>query len=160
VKIFTFEIINKKMKARKLIIACLFTLTIIGTNAQNIKLNISDMHVKVKDKLYDAPSGYFNLELNAMTDERVLFSNENVEVRAKYKLTDFSGVKRSNMKNSSIKLTVKYAFIFQGKTIKREVERFYYLDDERTFQEKEKAVFKEGISNTIVEISYKGQLPE
>ncbi|MEI6881017.1 MAG: hypothetical protein WCK82_06790 [Bacteroidota bacterium] len=148
------------MKTIKLIIACVFTLTIIDTNAQNIKLNISDMHIKVKDRVYDAPSGYFTLELNSMTDERVLFSNETVEVRARYKLTDFSGVKRSNMKNSSIKLTVKYAFIFQGKTIKREVERFYYLDDERTFQEKEKAVFKEGISNTIVEISYKGQLPE
>ncbi|NDC31744.1 MAG: hypothetical protein EBZ58_12605 [Bacteroidetes bacterium] len=159
-KIFTFEVINKKMKTIKLIIACVFTLTIIDTNAQNIKLNISDMHIKVKDRVYDAPSGYFTLELNSMTDERVLFSNETVEVRARYKLTDFSGVKRSNMKNSSIKLTVKYAFIFQGKTIKREVERFYYLDDERTFQEKEKAVFKEGISNTIVEISYKGQLPE
>jgi len=148
------------MKTIKLIIACVFTLTIIGTNAQNIKLNINDMHIKVKDRVYDAPSGYFTLELNSMTEERVLFSNETVEVRARYKLTDFSGVKRSNMKNSSIKLTVKYAFIFQGKTIKREVERFYYLDDERTFQEKEKAVFKEGISNTIVEISYKGQLPE
>ena len=148
------------MKTIKLIIACVFTLTIIDTNAQNIKLNISDMHIKVKDRVYDAPSGYFTLELNSMTEERVLFSNETVEVRARYKLTDFSGVKRSNMKNSSIKLTVKYAFIFQGKTIKREVERFYYLDDERTFQEKEKAVFKEGISNTIVEISYKGQLPE
>jgi hypothetical protein len=160
VKIFTFEVINKKMKTIKLIIACVFTLTIIDTNAQNIKLNISDMHIKVKDRVYDAPSGYFTLELNSMTEERVLFSNETVEVRARYKLTDFSGVKRSNMKNSSIKLTVKYAFIFQGKTIKREVERFYYLDDERTFQEKEKAVFKEGISNTIVEISYKGQLPE
>ncbi len=148
------------MKTIKLIFACVFTLAIIGTNAQNIKLNISDMHIKVKDRLYDAPSGYFSLELNTMTDERVLFSNETVEVRAKYKLTDFSGVKRSNMKNSSIKLTLKYAFLFHGKTIKREVERFYYLDDERTFQEKEKAVFKEGISNTIIEISYKGQLPE
>jgi len=148
------------MKVFKLILACVFSLVILGTKAQNIKLNISDMHIKVKDHVYDAPSGYFDLQLNSMTDERVLFSNETVEVRAKYKLTDFSGVKRSNMKNSSIKLTVKYAFIFHGKTIKREVERFYYLDDERTFQEKEKAVFKEGISNTIVEISYKGQLPE
>jgi hypothetical protein len=148
------------MRTNKFFIAFVFTLIIISTNAQNIKLNMSDMHIKVKDQVYDAPSGYIDLKLNSMTDERVLFSNETVEVRAKYKLTDFNRVKRSNMKNSSIKLTVKYAFIFHGKTIKREVERFYYLDDERTFQEKEKAVFKEGISNTIIEISYKGQLPE
>lgn len=148
------------MKTFKIIIACVCTLTFLGTNAQNIKLSINDMHVKVKDVVYDAPSGYIDLRLNSMSDEMVLLSNQNVEVRAKYKLTDFNGVKRSNMKNSSIKLTVKYVFSFNGKNIKREVERFYYLDDERTFQEKEKAVFKEGISNTIVEISYKGQLPE
>jgi hypothetical protein len=83
VKIFTFEVINKKMKAIKLIIVCVLTLLFVKTNAQNIKLNINDMHVKVKDRVYDAPSGYIDLELNSMTDERVLFSNETVEVRAK-----------------------------------------------------------------------------
>ncbi len=148
------------MKTRKLFLSLIFTLIYLGVNAQNVKLEIKDMHVKIKDVSFDAPSGYFNLELNSTTDQRILFTNENVEVRARYKLSDFSGARRSNMKNSSIKLTVHYAFIYHGKTIKRTVERFYYLDDERTFEEKEKAVFKEGISNTIVEISYKGTLPE
>ncbi len=147
----------------KKIISFLLLVLIARTSnliAQTIKLEIQNLHVKVKDMDYTAQDGFVDLKLNGTTDEKVLISNENVEVRAAYKLNDFEGSRRSNMKNTSIKLTVYYVFIYGSKTIKRKVERFYYLDDTRTIEEKEKAVFKQGISNTIVEISYKGKLPQ
>ena len=148
------------MKTLKIQFTFLLLIIFGQTFAQEVKMDLSNLKIMIDETTYLGNPFSIALQVGKTTNQIAMFSNEKVNITATYHLSSFQGVLRSNNKKTSIKLTIKYVFEYHGKKVKKSVERFYYLDNDRSFDEIEKAAFMEGIHNTVISIAYHGKLPE
>jgi len=148
------------MKATKIILSLCLFFSLSTLKAQFVKLDISKINVTVKDQKFDGRAFSVDMKVEKSSDEISLFKNEQTEITAIYKIKKFDGTRRSNLKKTSIQLDISYFFYYGGKKVKKEMLKNFYLNDDRTFEETENAAFMNGISNTVIKISYTGILPQ
>lgn len=99
-----------------------------------------------------------SLRLNKWTKGHVLFQDETLNVTANFKLKSYKS-RRSQHKASGILLLTKSTCTNQGKKVRKKTERNIFLNDQRTFDEKNVFNFKSGISNNTITVSYTCKLP-
>jgi hypothetical protein len=148
------------MKIKNTIFLLILTFSTHFISAQNVKLTISNLEVNIKDQKFEGNPFTVQMKVNRRTDRISIFKSNETEIKASYKLLKFGGVRRSNLKKTSLQLDIKYYFYYKGKKVKKNVQKDLYVNNDRQFEENEKAIFMRGISNTVITITYKGVLPE
>lgn len=128
-------------------------------NAQDVKVKISNIKVIMAktDTLKTVDKNVF-LTNKGGFQEVEIFNERNVWIKAAYKIRTNNGVRRSNLKKSAVDVDIVYTFIYEGKKNKIKVRRTFYLDDEKTFEESQTALFKSGINNKLFTLKYVGEI--
>jgi hypothetical protein len=146
------------MKKLLLVIATVFALNQIAT-AQYLNLKISDlMIVTSNNDTIRVDSNNIYIENNGYHAEATLVKTNSLNVSAKYQVFTTKTARRSNLKRSSVNVRINYVFTYKGKKQKIKTQRIFYLNDPRKFDEKQKAVFLDGIDNTIIILRYKCEI--
>jgi hypothetical protein len=94
------------------------------------------------------------------TNSYTLFYSDSLTVTARYKMTANNN-RRSQIKDSSVRFNIQYEITYRGFSSEKKTEKMYFLDDSRSFKEKE--VFNlntSKFSNTQIRISYTGTVSE
>lgn len=141
-----------------LVLACTFLLAGASVFAQD-KLSMQIQNIKVTQQGNESAGTDQNIDLyiNRTTPLITLFNDGNTKVAVSYKLVAYNS-RRSENKNSGIKLKVSYRCDTQGKKIENKVERMFFLKDDRTFDEKENFVIAGRLKNQVIQLTYTGQL--
>lgn len=139
-------------------IACMLMLTGASLLAQD-KLSMQILNVKVTQQGNESVGNNQTVDLyiNRTTPFFTLLNDGNISVAVSYKLVAYNS-RRSENKNSGIKLKVTYRCDTQGKKIVNKVERMFFLKDDRTFDEKENFVVAGRLKNQVIQLTYTGQL--
>lgn len=122
-------------------------------NAQYVKIKFSNLYVVIGKDTLKGFDGYIDLKNNSSKEEGIIFRNSSLEIKASYKVST-NNVRRSNLRKSAVDVNINYVFFYNGNKQKVKTERIFYLDDDMKFTEEQRAIFKEGIRNKIVHISY------
>lgn len=130
------------------------------SNAQTYaRINVNQVTVKTGNQQLTGGAVSIPLELRDKTNAVTLFANEDIKITVRYKLLDMKSG-RSDNKASGIRFKIEYTCTYKGKTEKRQVERMFFINDQRAFDEKEAFIFNNKISNTKIAFSYTGVLEE
>jgi hypothetical protein len=130
----------------------IFNLSLIS-NAQYVKIKMSNLNIVIGKDTIKGNDGFILLKNNSNKEESLLFSNSNLEIKATYKVNT-NNVRRSNLRKSAVDVNINYTFYYNSKKQKVKTERIFYLADDMKFNEQQRAIFKEGIKNKIINISY------
>jgi hypothetical protein len=151
---FEKQIKEKKNMKKQLLFICLILNCTVALKAQYVNLQISKLNVHfVNDTLRGSNSNII-LQNNSSKQKVELFNSNNLTIKATYKINTNTGVRRSNLKNSAVNVYINYTFYYKDKKQKVKTERIFYLDDDKKFEEEQKAIFKEGINNKLIRIKY------
>lgn len=123
------------------------------------RVQVNEVTVKSGERTFTGGAVSIPLELRDKTPAVTLFSNEEITLTVRYKLIDMKSG-RSDNKASGIRFKIEYSCTYKGKTEKRQVERMFFINDKRQFDEKDAFVFNNKISNTKIAFSYTGTLEE
>lgn len=146
------------MKKLLLVITTVFALNQIAT-AQYLNLKISDlMIVTSNNDTIRSDSNIIYTENNGYYAEATLVKTNTLSVLAKYQVFTNKTARRSKLKKTSVNVRINYVFTYKGKKQKIKTQRIFYLNDPRKFDEKQKAVFIDGIDNTIIILKYKCEI--
>lgn len=129
-------------------------------HAQNTTtLHIGDPTVKTADWNETSPSLDIPLVARKWTDTVLLFSAKDVRITAQYQLRAFES-NISQHKDTGVQMKIRYVCDHMGKKEHENVTRIFYLNDDRTFTEKQDFVFDFELYNKTVEFTYSGSLPK
>lgn len=87
-----------------------------------------------------------------------LFISDSLRITAVFKIRGGSSG-RSDLKDSSLRMKIDYSVSYRGYENRKRVERVFYLDESRSFREKERfnlAIDK--YRNSIVRLEFSGRL--
>lgn len=88
-----------------------------------------------------------------------LYVSDSLVVTAVFKISGRSSG-RSDVKDSSLGLKIDYLVTYRGYENKKRVERVFYLDETRSFREKERFnLALDKYRNYIVRLEFEGQIP-
>ncbi len=145
---------------KKLLLAIV---TLIAFNqfakAQYLNLKISNlMIVTSNNDTIRVDSNNIYIENNSYYAEATLVKTNTLDVFAKYQVFTNKTARRSKFKKTSVNVRINYVFTYKGKKQKIKTQRIFYLNDPRKFDEKQKAVFLDGIDNTTIILRYKCEI--
>jgi hypothetical protein len=141
-----------------LLICCLLGANIAKAQTY-ARIKVDQVTVKAADQQLTGSGVIIPLQLRDKTDAVTLFSNSDLTITVRYKLIDMKSG-RSDNKASGIRFKIDYTCTYKGKTQRRSVERMFFINDKRVFDEKDAFVFNNKISNTKIAFSYTGMLEE
>ena len=144
----------------KIFLSLYFLLNFFSVVAQTLNLDVSKIIVNINDQKFDAVPLSIEMYIGKSTNKISIYRNNQVEIIAIYTLKKFDGTRRSNMKKTSLQLQIDYEFYYANKIIKKPKVKNFYLTNDRTFEESETTTFMNGITNTLIKISYNGKLPQ
>lgn len=133
------------------------TLSFCALAQKTAVIRVNEVLVKINGLQETGGPVSIPVEVNDRSAAQTLFSNGELVIKASYKLADLKS-NRSDNKAAGIRFRITYTCTYKGKKTERKVERFFFLNDERKFEEKDVFVFSSGINNTKVELRYTGQL--
>jgi len=125
-----------------------------GINAQLVTLNLNNIEASTKTENFAGQPQTIMLKVGSKSGKFTLINDRSLDVKAVYKIRNYRGVRRSNMKKSSIRIFIEYYFTYNGQTVNRKEERLFYMEDELRFDELEKENFQSGIKNTVLTLKY------
>jgi hypothetical protein len=124
-------------------------------NAQDVTLQMTNIKViMAKTDTVKTVNKNLSLKNNGGFQEVELFNENNLKIKASYKINTHFAVRRSNLKKSAVNVKIVYTFFYQGKKNKIKVQRIFYLDDEKSFEEEQTAIFRNGINNKLFHLKY------
>ncbi len=135
-----------------------FALVAMSTSGQNqIPLTINEVKVVINDR---EVKGFDN---EVMVGRRwsptiMLASGDNVIIDARYKVRRFKS-RISAHKSTGIQMRIRYRCYLNGKMQKVKLTRNFFINSDRTFDEKQRFVYARGLMNTRIDVQYKGKLP-
>lgn len=146
------------MKKLLLAIATIFAFNQFA-KAQYLNLKISNlMIVTSNNDTIQGDSNNIYIENNSYYAEATLVKTNSLIVLAKYQVFTTKTARRSNLKRSAVNVRINYVFTYKGKKQKIKTQRIFYLNDPKKFDEKRKAIFLDGIDNTIIILRYKCEI--
>lgn len=122
-------------------------------------LHIGDPTVTTEAWSDSAPSLDIPLVAKKWTDTVLLFSANDVRITAQYQLRAFES-NISQHKDTGVQMKIRYTCDHLGAKEYENVTRIFYLNDDRTFSEKQDFVFDFDLQNKTVEFTYSGSLPK
>ncbi|MFM2206206.1 MAG: hypothetical protein RL213_181 [Bacteroidota bacterium] len=130
------------------------------TNAQELKkIELSDVSVSVKGNVAGGIAGEHLVLPGKTSPPYQLYVSDSLTVTVTFKLTAGSS-RRSNLKDSSVKLAIGYSVLYKGYGNDKRVDRIFYLDEARKFAEKETFNLAMGkYDNTVIRVAFTGHLP-
>lgn len=126
---------------------------------KNATIRIESVTVKVNGQEFKGGPVNIPLEIKDKTLPTIIYSDGDLVITATYKLFDVKSY-RSQSKSSSIKFKIEYTCKYKGKKVERKVERMFFLNDQRAFDEKDTFVITDGIKNFKIELMYTGVLQD
>jgi hypothetical protein len=123
------------------------------------KIRVNEVIVKMNGQEFKGEGVTIPVEVSDKTPAHVLFSGNGVKITVAYKLMDMKSG-RSDHKETGIRFKIKYKCEYNGKTENRMVERMFFLNDKREFDEKDYFAFNDKIKTTKIEFRYTGILEE
>jgi hypothetical protein len=88
-----------------------------------------------------------------------LYVSDSLTVTMVFKIKGSSSG-RSDLKDSSLRLKIDYTVTYRGYENRKRVERVFYLDETRSFREKERFnLALDKYRNSIIRLEFQGQLP-
>ncbi len=126
--------------------------------AQEVSINLSNINVRVQDKLYSLKDKILVLDENLLSNNYLLYKDGEVEFYVKYKLKTFEGVNRSNLKSSSFNLVANYVVKYKNRNRKIRTEHIFYQTSLKQFTENKSVYFRNGINNIEVNLVYSATL--
>ncbi|MFM7217280.1 MAG: hypothetical protein ACKO1U_04610 [Bacteroidota bacterium] len=149
-----------KYSASLLIALSILTFTSTKTHGQDMRLILQTVEVKVKEVTGNGITGDYRIRGGKYSDWCTLYDTDTLRIRAQYKLTaNNSG--RSQIKDSSVKLSIDYSVDFKGRNEGRKVEKMFYLDEERAFKGEEIfTITMSKYSNSVIRLKYGGRVTE
>ena len=148
------------MKILKTILVLCFFLNFFSVDAQIVNLDVYKITVNINDQKFDATPLSIELITERSTNAITLFKNNQLEIKAVYTLKKFEGTRRNSLKKTSLQLQIDYVFYYADKNLEKQKMKNFYINNDRTFEESETATFMNGISNTLIKISFTGKLPQ
>lgn len=148
------------MKKTTLVLALIFApfLSLFAQQGGNIRF--SNIRVEIKGQSAEAPAVTYPFVPGKQTGEYQLFVSDSLVITGDFKLVANKS-RRSQVMDSSVKLYITYSVMYKGDHQSKKAEKIYFLDDSRSFNEKEVVNFQTSkFSNTIVRLSFTGTLSE
>jgi hypothetical protein len=142
------------------VIYLLIGLNCIPASAQETrKIILSDVAVAVnKAPGAEGISGEHLLVPGKTSPPYQLYVSDSLTVTVSFKLTAGSS-RRSNLKDSSVKLAIGYSVLYKGYENDKRVDRIFYLDEARKFSEKETFNLAMGkYDNAVIRVAFSGHL--
>lgn len=150
------------MKSIKIfLLLFLFSAGILKVSAQEtVNISFKDIVVSIKGNESNGKEGSYPFVLGKTSLPFQLYVSDSLTITAKYRLNAYNS-KRSQVKDSSLRLHVFYTVVYHDVKTEKKVEKMYFLDQERKFSDKETFNLNTGkYSNTLVNLSYKGMVGE
>ncbi len=145
---------------QKYLFVLLIALTGFGLYAQKFaKVKINEVTVKINGQEFKGGAVTIPVEISDKSEPHILYSGNGVKISATYKLMDMKSG-RSDHKETGIRFKIKYRCEYTGKTENRLVERMFFLNDKREFDEKDYFAFNDKIKSTRIEFKYTGRLED
>jgi hypothetical protein len=119
-----------------------------------VRLFVSAPEVDINGQKYTGRPSTVALMSNGRSQEVELYNDNGLIIKANYDISTHDGVKRSNLKKSSVDVEANYTFYYNGEKRKVKTKRIFYLTDDKKFDEEQTAYFKKGINNIPVKIKY------
>jgi len=119
----------------------------------NLKLQLSGITMILPGQDFTFPDMEVLIMENKSTPSTVIAKKDEITISVSYKIQRMHS-RISQHKDSGVRLKMEYTCIKSGKKKKLPVERMFYLNNERKFTESQKFFFKNGISNTVIEVKY------
>lgn len=154
------ELNQKNNTMQKIMFVLLAACIGLGAQAQKFaKIQVNEVKVKIGEQQFTGEAVTIPLELRDKTSPVTLFANADVKITATYKLIDMKSGRSDHMA-SGIRFKIVYDCVYKGKKQNRKVERMFFLNDKREFEEKDYFVINDKIKNTKIEIKYTGVMEE
>lgn len=148
------------LKSTNILLYFLLLLTCSVSAQEKGRITFKDITVELKGNSATGNAVDYPFIMGQTNNLYTLFSSDSLTINARYKMTANNN-RRSQVKDSSVRLYIQYEINYKGYSTDKKVEKMYFLDDNRSFKEKE--VFNlntSKFSNTVVRISYSGTLSE
>ena len=130
------------------------------SNAQEMKIVLNTVEIRIKDASANGIKGDFRISAGKMSGSQTLFDTDSLKIQARYKLTA-NNSRRSQTKDSSVKLLIDYSLVYKGRGESRKVEKVFFLDNERAFSGNETFnISMSKYANTVIRLNYSGRLEE
>jgi hypothetical protein len=132
----------------------------LSSNAQQPVMKVSDMIVTIGKDEFKGPDFNIHFSYGSWSPSQTLYNNEGLVITASFKLAT-NNTARSEVKNSSLRILVKYTAIYMGEKREKTTEQIKYLDAERKFSTGESFSFKPTRYDIrIVKINFNGELTQ
>ncbi len=127
--------------------------------AQNtLPLTINNIEVSFQERTFSGTPVELNLRSGRWTPVAMLAASEGVTIDARFKARKFKS-RISAHKSTGIQMRIRYRCYYQGKKQKVKVTRNFFLNSDRSFEEKQRFVYSRGFMNTKIEVSFTGKMP-
>ncbi len=133
----------------------LLLLLVLGASAVYGQTIVQLSNVRIKDGPDVRTGNTLSVQLNRAEgkDDAVLYADQNMELKVHFKVTTHN-VRRSSTKDGAVNLMMVMRMSAYGKKDKRQTEKIFYMDQERTTTFNEKFVIKQGIDVRKIEVSF------
>lgn len=128
-------------------------------NAQNtLPLYINDIEVTFQDRTFSGTPVELSLRRGRWTPIAMLAASGGVTIDARFKARKFRS-RISAHKSTGIQMRIRYRCYYQGSKKKVKVTRNFFLNSDRSFEEKQRFVYSRGFMNTKIELKFTGKMP-
>lgn len=128
------------------------------SNAQTPVMNVSETIVTIGGEEFKGPDFNFPFSYGSWSPRQTLYNNNGTVIMASFKLATNSTA-RSEVKNSSLRIMVKYTVEHAGDKREKTTEQIKYLDAERKFKTSESFSLKASKYDVrVVKIAFNGML--
>ncbi len=147
-------------KFLSIVVFLFLSVVTLSSNAQQPVMNVSEMIVTIGKDEFKGPDFNIHFNYGSWSPSQTLYNNEGLVITASFKLATNSTA-RSEVKNSSLRILVKYTAMYMGEKREKTTEQIKYLDAERKFSTGESFSFKPTKYDIrIVKINFKGELTQ
>lgn len=130
-----------------------------AASAQNtLPLHINNIEVTFQDRTFSGTPVELNLRSGRWTPVAMLAASEGVTIDARFKARKFRS-RISAHKSTGIQMRIHYRCYHQGSKKKVKVTRNFFLNSDRSFEEKQRFVYSRGFMNTKIEVTFTGKMP-
>lgn len=148
------------LKSISIVFILMLSLYLPGFAQEKGRIAFKKISVEVKGNTATGPDVDYPFIMGQTSNRYTLYSSDSLTINARYKMTADNN-RRSQIKDSSVRLFIQYEISYRGLSTDKKVEKMYFLDDSRTFQEKDVFNLNSGkFSNTTIRINYSGTLSE
>jgi hypothetical protein len=132
----------------------------VNSNAQSPTLQISETTVNIGKEEFKGTDFNFPFSYGNWSPRQTLYNHNGTVITASFKLAGNSTA-RSEIKNSSLRIMVKYTVEHAGDKREKTTEQIKYLDAERKFKTSESFSLKANKYDVrVVKISFSGMLSQ